>query len=377
VTSRLQLLSFGETLVVLDTRASQVFAYGGSARHVWDALAAGVPADEVLAAIQAEAPDMTGLVRDLLDQWREFGWLADSEPPTRALEVSPDEIPLASAPARWASAWTFEVSGLGVSVSAERLEDSERIRTLFRHFERPVPQVDLALALRPTPDGQTALLSPAGEILRSADMGLVIGAVHQAILERLYRGVDWLALMHAGAVALDGAAVAFPAQSGSGKTTLTAALMAGEFDYLADDLVAVMATTGAVAPWRMPLSIKAGSWPVLSALHPALLEAPEYETKGSRARLLIPKPDTAPATPVPLKALVFPRFRAGSRLKLARLEPVDALARLLNDRVWLGHPLSGQGVQRFLDWLQRTPAYALEYDDLGDAAEAVKSVLRP
>src|SRR5689334_21394421 len=94
--------------------------------------------------------------------------------------------------------------------------------------------------------------------------------------------------MHAGAVARDGCAIGFPAPSGSGKTTLIAGLIARGFTYVSDDLVAVAAADGRVAPWPMPLSIKAGSWPLLEPLHPQLAEAPAILAGGRKARLLAP-----------------------------------------------------------------------------------------
>jgi hypothetical protein len=50
---------------------------------------------------------------------------------------------------------------------------------------------------------------------------------------------DWLAILHAGACALQSKCILFPASSHSGKTTLMAALMHSGFHFLSDDSAAI------------------------------------------------------------------------------------------------------------------------------------------
>lgn len=223
-------------------------------------------------------------------------------------------------------------------------------------------------------DGLHILSSAAGEIVRTDDLGLVIGALSQALLERIRRSSDWLALIHGAAASLGGRAVGLPAPSGSGKTTLLAALLAAEFDYVADDLLA-LTPSGQAVPWPTPLSVKAGSWEIVGRLHPELADAPLYCTKGVQARLLLPPDSRVARSPVTLRALVFPRFEPGTAAALARLEPLDVLIRLLGDRIWLGHPLEEEKLRTFLEWLQRIPAFSLSYSSISDGVAAVRSAV--
>jgi hypothetical protein len=57
------------------------------------------------------------------------------------------------------------------------------------------------------------------------------------------------------------------------------------------------------------------------------------------------------------------------------LEPLDALTRLLNDRVWLGYPLERAVIERFLHWFATVPAFAIRYSSVPDAVSCVRSVL--
>jgi hypothetical protein len=77
-------------------------------------------------------------------------------------------------------------------------------------------------------------------------------------------------LLHAGAVAVDGGAVLFPAPMDSGKSTLVAGLVARGLSYLSDEIAAIDPTTGLVEPYPRPLSIDRGSWDALAKLRPAL-----------------------------------------------------------------------------------------------------------
>ena len=126
------------------------------------------------------------------------------------------------------------------------------------------------------------------ERLRTCDAGQLIGAVNQTILEQIHPGIEWLAIIHGAAVARDGTGWAIPAACGSGKTTLTAYLLARGYDYLADDHVALSAPDGRIVPWPLPMSIKEGSWDVLSQYYQNLPHFPQYRTKRGEARQLVP-----------------------------------------------------------------------------------------
>lgn len=89
--------------------------------------------------------------------------------------------------------------------------------------------------------------------------------VHGDDLQQLAAGVNAAALqaadcfaVHAGAVAADGAVVAFPAESGGGKSTLTAACLRAGLDYVTDEALCLSWDDAAVRPYPRPLAL--GPW---------------------------------------------------------------------------------------------------------------------
>lgn len=306
----------------------------------------------------------------MLAHWRMHGLIGDTAP--AIVDVG---TPLgqqtagdASAAAHDSARWHCRIRDLTVSFSVERADDISNLRTLFQPFEVDASGADLRLDIARRDGAEWILHADGDERIRTAESALLLGAVHQAILERLHPQTTWLALIHGGAIARSGNGVALAAPSGSGKTTLIAYLAANGFDYLADDLIALGRPHGDIVPWPMPMSIKPGSVEVLSSRYPELARAPTYRTKTLDARLLPPQAGAWERSPVRLSCVVFPEFRAGSPAQMVALTPFEALQRLLADRIWIGYPLTEANVQAFLDLLDRTPAFALTYEDLADAA---------
>jgi len=344
-------IPFDDGLVVLDGTEGRLLAYDAAARALWERRGSA-PAARALAA-----------------RWAADG-LTDAGPAPDEAGAAADRRGPATAHAGWADEWCCTVGGLAIRFAEQHPRGAAILRNLFAHLE--TPQVDAALHFTiEHPFRHEAVLFENGrEIARTHDYGVILGALYQALLERLRPGTRWRALIHAGAAARHGQAIGLVGRSGSGKSTLLAALIARGFDYLADDLLAV-STEGRAVPWPMPLSIKEGSWPVLAPVYPELMTRPIYPTKGVEARLLMPPDECWRMPPLPLSALVFPTYAPGSALRLTRLSPLGALARLLEDRVWIGYPLDEASVRAFLLWLEATPCHALRHGGNGDAERAL------
>ena len=212
------------------------------------------------------------------------------------------------------------------------------------------------------------------ERVRTSDEGMLVGGVWQAILECIHPNVEWLALIHGAAVARSGDGIALCGPSGSGKSTLAAGLMEAGFDYLADDLVAVSAPGGRILPWPVPVSVKPGSFDIVTRRRPDLAWAPSYHTKGVEARLLVPPSTVWNMPEVPLRSLIFPRFTVGATAQLQRISTFEAIERLLIDRVWIGYPITADRVANFLAWLNDRQSYLIGYGTLDDGIQLVKDV---
>ena len=364
-------------LLLLDQAANTLFAYNDVALCIWDLIEAGRSEAEIVAAVAGRWRIATSLaqedIRVIVALWRTQGLLTgtDARPP-HGPTASASAVPALSfePPAQW----TCTIRGIPIAfaVDAELLAP---VRALFSHLETPGVPPHVRMTIARTPSGELALVEDGRERLRTDEPTLVVGALYVAVLERIRPGLHWFALMHGAALARNGQGLALVGSSGAGKSTLAAGLIGAGFDYLADDLVALSAPDGAIEPWPLPLSVKAGSLEVLLAQYPELAQAPRYLSKGLDARLLVPAADVWDAEPVRLRTLLFPRFAASAPPALRRLSTFQALERLLTDRVWLGDPITEDRVTSFLAWLDGTPAYDVSYGTLVDAMRLIKSVV--
>jgi hypothetical protein len=368
-------------LLLFNPVFNRLFAFNDSARLLWESIELGFDIDTAASGFvtrygispEAARRDIDAMV----DNWRALDLLCDDDsvpslPPVQVQEA----IDWSKAPKPvWQNAAVYTVNDKVFRLASEAPHWLAMTRRFFRHLETPKAEPGLQLEVRQTADGSAALLENGREQFRTTDEALLIGGISQAVLEYLHPGVEWLAMLHGGAVSRNGLGLVFPAVSGSGKTTLIAYLMAREsFSYLADDLIVLSGPAGHVMPWPVPLSIKEGSWRLLSQTHPSLQTAPLYNTARGAARLLIAPASSWQAAPAPVQAMIFPQYVASAAVKLTRITAFEAIQRLLNDRIWLGHPMTEQRIRAFLAWMDVTPTYALVHGDVADAARCLEEI---
>jgi hypothetical protein len=366
-------------LLLFDERSNRLFAYNRTARHAWDLIEAG-QAEEDLASEFAKTWEIPlsrarADIQSIVSQWRFENLLATDEalpapalPELRRLDRPRTRLP------HWTSEWTCTFGGITIAFASE--SEFKLIRQMLEHLETPGAQPHARIELLSAASGELALVSNGVERIRTYDHALLFGGLWQTILECIHPNAEWLAVIHGAAVARNGHGLALFAPSGSGKTTLTAGLIASGFDYLADDLVGVIAPHGTVAPCPLPLSIKPGSLDVIAPLYPELPKAPTYLTKGMDARLLIPASSTWNSEPVPLRTLVFPCFTKDAAPTVQRISCFQTIERLLLDRIWLGNPITAERVTALLEWLRVTPAYACSYGTIEDGIRLIEGLAR-
>jgi hypothetical protein len=309
---------------------------------------------ETLAAGYALTPEaLAPHVDRALGEWQTLGLLAPAVPD------ADDRV----------SRWRFHLGTHVFELVVDPCDDAPILRAFYRQTDSGPEPADAIIEVRAGRGGERSVYADGREVVTTSDSGLIMGAVQQSMLEHVHPATVWIALLHGAAVKRGSAGIALPARSGSGKSTLTAYLARNGFEYLADDLIAIAEPDGVIVPWPMPQSIKAGSWEVLASAYPELADRTSYATKRTEAKLL--HHDAGPHTAAPLRVIVFPAFASGARLDCRRLEPFDAMQRLLSDRIWLGYPLKRHAVARFVTLLETIPAYELAYDSLSDARQVL------
>ena len=185
-------------------------------------------------------------------------------------------------------------------------------------------------------------------------------------------------LLHAGTAALDDRAVVMPAMPGSGKSTLTAALMCRGFRLLSDEFGVVDLSSSMLLPLVRPISLKNESIDVIRRFSPSAVLGPEFPgtRKGTVAHLAPNAHSVAgrhrAAAPA---AVVFPRYRRGSSLRLERATRSTAFHTLANNSfnyTFLG-PLGFRCVARLVE---QCPVYRLSYGRLDEAVACVEAIVQ-
>ena len=368
-------------LILFDTSTSRVWAYNDSARHAWELIEQGRSGHDLVADFASQYGIPEDIARHdvgaIMTEWRTNGLIsADGghAPVPVANEIASDDWSQASEP-RWAEKFTCTIRGKAFELAIEPAEPAALIQFMFQHLETPNASPGIRVQVRDAGAGMSAVLVDGIERLRTADGGLIVGAVDQTILENLHPEIDWLAMIHGGAIMRGDAGFAVPGKCGSGKTTLIAYLTAQRgYTYIADDLIALTAPDGRIAPWPMPLNPKEGSWDLLSEFYPDLPNSPTRRMALGEARRIVPRRNAWDSDPVTLHGFIFPRYVAGAEATLTPLTPFEVLERLLKDRIWLGYPLTEQRVRNFIAWLDAKPAYALVHGDVAVAAELLEDL---
>ncbi len=368
----LKSFAFEDGLVLWDCTASRLMAFNAATAAIWPKIAAGCAPREVAGdlarlyglSLERARSDVDALFSELSRLGVLAGAPSSSASGARAAPaVDPSSPPLARL--------TITLAGVRLSIEAAT-EVIAFLRPLLHGRTSADDKADRSIRVTwPASDATVSLDTRPRGFARSREEA--IGAIYELVLEALHPNVRWLALFHASAVARDNSALLFPAPSGSGKSTLVTWLLRDGYDYLSDDLAGVSVGDQRVWPFPLGINLKHGSRTLVEI--PRDFEAIEITAAARRDRILAPPSDAWAHPPVRLRAVVFPRYVAGAEPTLERLTAVDALTRLLTDRIHLGDPLTARRISRFLRWVERTPFYALIYSDLASAEALIEGLL--
>ena len=155
-----------------------------------------------------------------------------------------------------ARAATFRLLDLYAHLECDDAALWERARRLLREFAIVDDGAAASLSIRITgtsDDPDLGVMVDGEERFRgwpTPVLAYALGELNGAAV----RAFDGLAL-HAGVVARDGRAIAFPATSGAGKSTLTAACLQAGFDYVSDEALCLRYGTVEAVPYPKPLAI--------------------------------------------------------------------------------------------------------------------------
>lgn len=146
--------------------------------------------------------------------------------------------------------------------------------------------------------------------------------------ERLIRSDRWVFSLHAATLVRNGAGLLLCGQPGAGKSTLTLQLVDAGFSYAGDD-VALVGADGTICGIPFALTVKEGSWDLLSRLHGDRYDATHCRSDGVRVRY-IPIPN-AQNQCVSASWIVFLNRVASGPEELIAIDQLDAMKRLIEN----------------------------------------------
>ena len=188
---------------------------------------------------------------------------------------------------------------------------------------------------------------------------------------RISAGIDEHFLtLHAAAIGKKNC-VLLSGVSGAGKSTLCALLAQRGWEYFGDDLVGITiddTIQGHLVPLPSAVGIKSNAWELLLSEYPiiATLEIIRYGEKTARY-LPLPQSSQSQNSKKLVSAIVFPRYAKDAAISHHSISVIDALKELVNSGISLNREMSSDEVQKFLEFLCRTPLYQLVYSDINVA----------
>ena len=355
----------------------RLWLLNAEAACLWEWHRAGVDAEALAERLSRQAGLTPASAREQIDtllrDWRRSGLLGQAaplDPEEAAWGISPLSDPCPP--------WPTDTLALGIGDVRLGLwiEDAPLRQSLWP-FIAPLQcntssTAGSLLSLHGSSDNWALQWNHEGlETGRGSDTAVL--AVLRELTERACRAVERLLVVHgAGLVGPDGSGVLLIAPGGSGKTTLAAALNAEGLPLLHDDVVPVT-LDGELLGLGLPIILKAGSWPILHPLRPDLNKMPIRQRLGHPVRLL--PPQGQPVTrPVPLGALVFPRYQPGAPAHVERLTSEAAFQGLIEAEAVI-RQLTQEKLERLARWIESAPAWSLTYPDLASGIAGMRRIL--
>jgi hypothetical protein len=193
---------------------------------------------------------------------------------------------------------------------------------------------------------------------------------------------EWMSYIHASAVTNGSEAILLSSSSGSGKSTMAAMMQSamaikkghGQF-FMSDDFVPVDATEKKAHVFPAALSVKQGSFSVISQYYDPADDADSgfNQSSNRQIRYLRPRFQEDIYRSRPVKAIVFLKRDEDISFTLEKLQVTSALS-LFHQEAWVSH--NPGHAQAFIDWFVTLNCYKLEYSDNIRAIETISGLFR-
>jgi hypothetical protein len=179
--------------------------------------------------------------------------------------------------------------------------------------------------------------------------------------------------LHSSGVHFNNKAIVFSAAAGSGKSTVSAILKASGLGYISDDFIAAT-PDGNVYPFPASISVKEGSFAVLSKYYPELGDKElEKASTGKMVRYLPANNySTELKNGIPVTGFIFVEYQAKSDFCLNAVSKKEAVQLLLKE-TWV-NPKT-EFVTAFFNWIEKTNFYRMTYSDNETMISTIKDMI--
>jgi hypothetical protein len=235
---------------------------------------------------------------------------------------------------------------------------------------------DVTLEVRsPSPSGGGWLLRDGVEILRTGCYPYLLACLDHEIGKLVAERAMGHYLLHAGAVARAGRGILLPGDRGAGKTTLVAFLVKHGFLFYADEMAALEVGSARLAPLPRPMRLKGGSARLLAPFDGRLEIAPFGGDPGAYpGRYALPQPRGVGRSPCRPAFILYLHRTPGARAKLTPVRGGEAVLGLAR-RAFRSERLGENGLDFLVGLVGRVPCFRFEFDDLGEALDAVRALV--
>jgi hypothetical protein len=287
-----------------------------------------------------------------------------------------EDLPVKCPALQYPCVANMEIDGIPLLVEFPAGTPQELSRDYFRHCLPCTKPAHFHISAQRVDDGWT-IHGNGRELLSSlSDNQLGLGFLHAA-RSLLYAEARYDVAFHAAMVAKADRGILLCAPREAGKSTLAAYLVAHGFQLLADEPALLHLDTGSVSALGLPIALKEGSWPLLEAEWPQLKDAAVHiRSDGMRIRLLHPpsssnSPSSNPTSSRRLTSFLFPEYVPFSAARATRLPPLQTLSFLNDAGSIMAKHFSRETFEAFLALICATPAFALQFASLQEAASMI------
>jgi hypothetical protein len=199
------------------------------------------------------------------------------------------------------------------------------IESLFGPFAGNAAGPCDTISIRAEAEGRFAILG-CGPTVNNLSRDEALAFFIERVIHALIVNMDSAAVLHAGAVARNGAMILVAGPTGSGKTSLVAWLVDHGFDYLTDEIVVLADGGSRLEALPRALVAKTGNAALIEKFA-AFSRAPSLRVGADLA--IRPLTANAERAFSVCRLIVMPTYVAGSAIRIELLRPAQAAMRLM------------------------------------------------